>query len=840
LLKLNPNGLNVIYGPNEAGKTTLMRFVRSVLYGFEPLQEEAAWHRPEDNIPWRGSLRCDHAGRTWRISRKAHVSNRGSLRISGGPDDLEKQDALDLLLSDTDETIFTDVFAVGVRELQQLSTLGSSQVAEYIYGLSLGPLGRQLLESLGDIRNRRSALFSEEGSEGQLPDLFARYAELSVVPTNKGEAREQHARLVRRRQELTAAVDELQHRDDEIAGELKGLRFISSCYTPWKKIRDYHAELAALPVINHNPEQVLEQLDACERDIDAFAAKRDEIADKATALQEQAHRLQLDMAFEKDRYAIQGVVDQADWLRNLDEQIQLADERSSGLKRQLDQSLTDMGPGWTVERLKAIDTSSEAHNSLLSAARRYQDAVQRRGKLRRWNRAMSRRSQQELVDLETDLTVMGIESVEEAIDRENARLAELENLGRLRLQREQMALKIKTVRNVMGRVDTDDSIPEWVDRAITSMAVVAAALFFVGLWMFSVNGDQGRALGGAMCAAAISFAGMMWWGIRHGLRNPFDQRTGIQLDDLNAEAREAEKNLRIVHDRIQRIQSQGIAGQYYALNDGEPAEVADAIKDQYLPKFAGDKLPESLTGCAVALADRLDTITGIFGIGQKPSGSKDPFALRRASLGVLRIIIEKDLNLDLAECLQQAISGHGELPAADGLVDTVLGYMLERFRAWYEEDGIKAEVFMAVSAKNLSQPLDINQRVLAVNAFTQLPEAGALAAANKRVSNILAKLDDQSAIGSVDKTVLADEAEKVLAEKVAAKFDAVAPLFAERQYKEALAALADLREPVDNFFDSVMVMADDEALRNNRLALLKQLRELFLEVADISLLVPAK
>lgn len=285
---------------------------------------------------------------------------------------------------------------------------------------------------------------------------------------------------------------------------------------------------------------------------------------------------------------------------------------------------------------------------------------------------------------------------------------------------------------------------------------------------------------------------------------------------------------------------QGIAGQYYALNDGEPTEVADAIKDQYLPKFAGDALPDTLTGCAVALADRLDTITGIFGIGQKPSGSKDPFALRRASLGVLRIIIEKNLDLDLRECLQQAINGHSELPAAVGLVDTVLAYMLERFRAWYEEDNISAEIFMAVSAKQLSQPLDINQRVLAVNAFNDLPEAQALAAANKRVSNILAKLDDQSVIGAVDSNLLQDDAEKTLAKLVAEKALTVAPLFAERQYAQALAALADLREPVDNFFNEVMVMADDEALRNNRLALLKQLRELFLEVADISLLVPAK
>ncbi|WP_019528691.1 glycine--tRNA ligase subunit beta [Dasania marina] len=285
---------------------------------------------------------------------------------------------------------------------------------------------------------------------------------------------------------------------------------------------------------------------------------------------------------------------------------------------------------------------------------------------------------------------------------------------------------------------------------------------------------------------------------------------------------------------------QGIAGTYYALNDGEDAETANAIKDHYLPKFAGDKLPETLTGCAVALADRLDTLVGIFGIGQKPSGSKDPFALRRASLAVLRIIVEKDLDIDLRECLALAQQQHGDLPAAEGLTDTVLAYMLERFRAWYEEAGIAAEVFMAVSAKNLSQPLDINQRVLAVNHFSQLAEAQALAAANKRVSNILAKLENQDGIGAVDNALLQQDEEKTLAKLVANKAATVAPLFAQRQYQEALASLADLREPVDQFFDAVMVMADDESLKNNRLALLKQLRGLFLEVADISLLVPAK
>lgn len=286
---------------------------------------------------------------------------------------------------------------------------------------------------------------------------------------------------------------------------------------------------------------------------------------------------------------------------------------------------------------------------------------------------------------------------------------------------------------------------------------------------------------------------------------------------------------------------QGIAGRYYALADGENPEVADAICDHYLPKFAGDKLPESVTGCAVALADRLDTIAGIFGIGQKPTGSKDPFAIRRASISVLRILVDKDFSLDLRELLSQAVANYGDkLQSADGVVDAALEYMIERFRAAYVEDNIPVEVFMAVSAKQLTQPLDIDQRVKAVYSFSQLPQAQALAAANKRVSNILAKLDDTSTLGDVDTGLLADTAEKTLAAKVAEKQTAVAPLFANRQYAEALSELADLREPVDEFFDDVMVMVDDEALKHNRLALLKQLRELFLQVADISLLVPAK
>lgn len=292
---------------------------------------------------------------------------------------------------------------------------------------------------------------------------------------------------------------------------------------------------------------------------------------------------------------------------------------------------------------------------------------------------------------------------------------------------------------------------------------------------------------------------------------------------------------------------QGIAGEYYARHDGEADEVARAIREHYLPRFAGDELPETKTGAAVALADRLDTIVGIFGIGQPPTGSKDPFALRRAALGALRLIVEKGFDLDLRDCLAQAQANYPQLADKADLVDTVLAYMIERFRAWYEDENIPVEVFMAVTAKNLSQPLDINQRVHAVHRFAQLPEAEALAAANKRVSNILAKLsNEQSAqVELVGQTIRAETgsrftepAEKDLAQKVLDAEKNALPLFDQRKYREGLEQLANLRAAVDKFFDDVMVMVDDEAVRNNRLALLAQLRNLFLEVADISLLAP--
>jgi glycyl-tRNA synthetase beta chain len=282
---------------------------------------------------------------------------------------------------------------------------------------------------------------------------------------------------------------------------------------------------------------------------------------------------------------------------------------------------------------------------------------------------------------------------------------------------------------------------------------------------------------------------------------------------------------------------QGIAGSYYALNDGETTSISEAMKEQYLPKFAGDSIPQDPVGMAVAIADRVDTMIGIFGIGQQPTGAKDPFALRRASLGVLRIIIEGNIEIDLRDLLNKALAGFSSLPKAETVVESVLEYTLERLRSRYQDMGISTESYLAVQAKQLSQPGDIEQRVLAVHEFSKLAAADTLAAANKRVSNILAKLDEPIAEDSqIDTALLKDEAEKTLAAMLDQKATETAPLLAAHSYGEVLKSLAELREPVDNFFDNVMVMTDDAAVRHNRCVLLSKLRASFLAIADISLL----
>ncbi|MBH3376619.1 glycine--tRNA ligase subunit beta [Pseudomonas juntendi] len=280
---------------------------------------------------------------------------------------------------------------------------------------------------------------------------------------------------------------------------------------------------------------------------------------------------------------------------------------------------------------------------------------------------------------------------------------------------------------------------------------------------------------------------------------------------------------------------QGVAGYYYALNDGEPQDVTLALNEQYMPRGAGAELPQTLTGAAVAIADKLDTLVGIFGIGMLPTGSKDPYALRRAALGVLRILIEKQLDLNLTGAVEFAVKQFGAKVKAAGLAEQVLEFIFDRLRARYEDEGIDVATYLSVRALQPGSALDFAQRVQAVQAFRKLPEAEALAAVNKRVSNLLSKAEGAIA-EQVEPKYFDNANEFSLYSAIQQADQAVQPMAAARQYSESLARLAALRDPVDAFFEAVMVNAEDAKVRANRYALLSRLRGLFLGVADISLL----
>jgi len=278
---------------------------------------------------------------------------------------------------------------------------------------------------------------------------------------------------------------------------------------------------------------------------------------------------------------------------------------------------------------------------------------------------------------------------------------------------------------------------------------------------------------------------------------------------------------------------QGIMGRYYALAEGLPAELAESLDEQYWPRHAGGRLPVTVSGRGLAIADKLDTLVGAFAIGQVPSGDKDPYALRRAALGVLRTMIECALPLDLDELLMHAARAYPASLAAQNVVAQVFDFMMERLRAYYAEAGTRHDVFDAVLAQRPTRPYDFELRIRAVTAFREMPEAEPLAAANKRIRNIL-KQTDETIPAEVAVKQLVEPAEHALYQQLSALSEEVTSLFDAGQYTPALQRLAGLREAVDGFFDKVMVMTDDGGLRRNRLALLARLNGLFLRAADFS------
>ena len=314
--------------------------------------------------------------------------------------------------------------------------------------------------------------------------------------------------------------------------------------------------------------------------------------------------------------------------------------------------------------------------------------------------------------------------------------------------------------------------------------------------------------------------------------------TALDVDGSDAERAAALAKCDLLTGMVGEFpELQGTMGRYYALSDGEPEAVASAIGEHYQPRFAGDALPETQAGQILSVADKIDTLAGVFALGKKPSGNRDPFGLRRAALGIVRTLIECRLDLDLKALISEALALQpaGKEDERGALADELYAFITERLRRYFldRDSALATETLEAVLVRQPASLVDFDRRLAAVQTFARLEQAESLAAANKRIANILRKAGDPEGL-SVKKKLFEHDAERRLASALTSASEKVAPMLATRSYAESLNELADLKEPIDHFFDEVMVMADDEAVKNNRLALLSEIRALFLGVADIS------
>ena len=279
---------------------------------------------------------------------------------------------------------------------------------------------------------------------------------------------------------------------------------------------------------------------------------------------------------------------------------------------------------------------------------------------------------------------------------------------------------------------------------------------------------------------------------------------------------------------------QGVMGKYYALNDGEPSAVASAIEEHYLPRFAGETIPQSNIGRVLAIADKLDTICGIFAANEVPSGDRDPFALRRASLGILRILLEGNLDINLNQAIDTALGGYKDLNLKQTSTEEIYSFIFERLKSYYQSKGYDTREYQSVAVLQPSSPVDFDNRIKAVNQFAKLDEAATLIEANKRIANILQKTKTINT--EVDSKVLDQAEEKALYEQLRTVSDRLAPLVEQNRYADVMKMLTVLKGPIDDFFDNVMVMDEDPVKRDNRIALLSAIKQLFNVTADVSYL----
>lgn len=533
-LPLPQAGLNILYGPNEAGKSTLMRFVRAMLYGFptgRPIPGQSQINAG------RGSMDVEHEGRKYRIQRDYNPNSRGDLSVISLDARPAASNLVELILNGVEEPIFEKVFAVGLREIQELSTLQDGEVADRIYGLTLGPDGQKLINSAERFRSHRAELLDPETQTGRLTELFERYDKVTAELRNHDKKVRQHRELCRERARVESEIAAYRQRQTGLQQELRGHTLMQRIYGPWKRVQDCEFELRELKVVQDFPDQGVERLEKIEQDLSSALASRAQLVGIARQSKSELAKLRLPAEYRAHSGSIQGLIDQRGWIRQVQDKVAGQQKEISPLQAELQKRLAVLGSTWTPQRLDTFDTSPAAHFRLVSAARSLRAAATRRGKTQRRIKRLGAYCAEQTALIEQGKQTHQVDSIEGGLSATRTHLTNLEELGKLKAQHAELQQRQLSLDEERERLETRLILPPWAYFVLILFGVSGLSLLGLGI---NSGIPLTQLVGGVFTLLIITCGGICW-----SLKNHFEHETHQRLNQVNALT---DANLRKIRD----------------------------------------------------------------------------------------------------------------------------------------------------------------------------------------------------------------------------------------------------------------------------------------------------
>ena len=533
-LPVDSEGISVYYGPNEAGKSTLMRFVRGVLYGFRK-GESGRPARDDGTRPWGGALQIRHDAESWMIRRSGQGDSRGL--VTSWPVEAEaglhaeeaSHDSSKLvsnLVSDVSESVYENIFAIGLYELQELATLESREVAEHIYSLSLGLDGQQLLELIEHTCEKRDELLDVETGEGKLAELYEQVSKIDARLEQKTGLRRKHAQLCDEQERWEESIAEFKQRQQGLEQQLHGHEYMEQVHEPWKKVRTIERKLDQLPNLPDFPANGLSDLQNIEEQLASVRGRRNALLTEARQLVEQRKQISIDPLFHRYGPALQAFVDQREWIAEVQEFVDETDEKSDTLRDQLKERLEELGESWTEERLRAVDTSHLAGNCLTNRAREFRELSSRSQNMRDRYRKLSKKFHRRQEKLTTARSRYPGVAIVEAIRQTKVELSRLEDLSRLRIRETELTQRRIGLANQLNRLQLHSALPQWVNAVFIALGIAGLSLGMIGI----LTGILSNGFAGLTYASLGAFCTGTPFALKRHFEGAFERKK-LRLED---------------------------------------------------------------------------------------------------------------------------------------------------------------------------------------------------------------------------------------------------------------------------------------------------------------------